>query len=148
VIEEVDGRVGISFMNSYPVQAPLQIRALPLAKRDKSTSAPARAAARPVPPATVTAAQPMERLRVSERAFQDREIVYFLKEPETHAFSLYHDYTETREGTDRYLNVVRPGSTVSNPSAKILDTGEALKTETLKGATITKAGLDIGERSV
>jgi hypothetical protein len=43
------------------------------------------------------------------------------------------------------LNVVRPGSTVSNPSAKILDTGEALKTETLKGEAITKAGLDIGE---
>ena len=51
----------------------------------------------------------MERVRVSERAFQDREIVYFLKSPETHAFSLYHDYTETREGTDRYVNVVRAG---------------------------------------
>jgi len=87
----------------------------------------------------------MNRIRVSERAFQDREIVYFLKEPTTHSFSLYHDYTETREGTDKYLNIVRAGSTVSDPSAKNLDTGEALKVETLKGEAITKAGIDIGE---
>lgn len=87
----------------------------------------------------------MENVRVPDRAFQDREIVYFLKEPETHAFSLYHDYTESGEGRDKYLNVVRRGSTVSNPSAKILDTGEPLKVETLKGEAITKAGIDIGE---
>ena len=87
----------------------------------------------------------MNRIRVSERAFQDREIVYFLKEPTTHAFSLYHDYTESREGTDKYLNVVRAGSTVSDPSARNLDTGEALKVETLKGDAITRAGIDIGE---
>ncbi len=87
----------------------------------------------------------MNRIRVSERAFQDREIVYFLKDPTTHSFSLYHDYTETREGTDKYLNIVRAGSTVSDPSARNLDTGEALKVETLKGEAITKAGIDIGE---
>ena len=82
---------------------------------------------------------------MTDRAFQDREIVYFLKSPETHAFSLYHDYTETREGTDKYINVVRQGSTVSDPSARILDTGETLKTEMLKGQAITDAKLDIGE---
>ena len=87
----------------------------------------------PSPAPSTGSGQAMERVRVSERAFQDREIVYFLKGPETHAFSLYHDYTETREGTDKYVNVVRAGSTVSEPSAKILDTGEALKVETLKG---------------
>jgi hypothetical protein len=87
----------------------------------------------------------MNRIRVSERAFQDREIVYFLKEPTTHSFSLYHDYTEKREGVDRYLNIVRRGSTVSDPSARNLDTGEALKVETLKGDAITKTGIDVGE---
>ena len=70
---------------------------------------------------------------------------YFLKGPETHAFSLYHDYTETREGIDRYVNVVRTGSTVSDPSAKILDTGEVLETKILKGPAITAAKVDIGE---
>lgn len=83
--------------------------------------------------------------RLSERARQDREIVYFLNPPETHSFFLYHDYTETREGVDKYLNVVRKGSSASGPSARILDTGEELKVETLKGEAITRAGLDIGE---
>jgi hypothetical protein len=91
---------------------------------------------------TALAQEPM---RLVERARQDREIVYLLREPETHAFDLFHDFTETREGTDKYLNVVRPGSTVSNPSARILDTGETLKPEVLKGTAITAAGLDIGE---
>jgi len=83
--------------------------------------------------------------RLDERARQNREIVYFLQQPETHAFGLYHDYTESRPGTDKYLNVVRAGSTVSNPSARILDTGEELRPETLRGDAVTRAGLDIGE---
>lgn len=149
ILEEPDGRVGISFMNTSPAQAPLVLRARP-------TSAPPStppATTPPAPPSAPAAAAgqaparevPMNRIRVSERAFQDREIVYFLKDPSTHAFSLYHDYTESREGTDKYLNVVRVGSTVSDPSARNLDTGEALKVETLKGDAITKAGIDIGE---
>lgn len=80
-----------------------------------------------------------------ERAFQDREIVYFLQQPETHSFFLYHDYTEKRPGVDRYLNIVRAGSKASKPSAKILDTGEALKVETLKGAEITDKGIDLND---
>ena len=52
--------------------------------------------------------------RLSERAHQDREIVYFLQQPETHSFDLYHDYTETRPDASRYVNVVRPGSSVTN----------------------------------
>lgn len=83
--------------------------------------------------------------RLTERAHQDRDIVYFLQQPETHSFDLYHDYTESRPGTDKYLNVVRKGSRASKPSAKILDTGENLKVETLRGEEITKASLDIGE---
>ncbi len=83
--------------------------------------------------------------RLSERARQDREIVYFLQQPETHAFDLYHDYTESRPSVDRYLNVVRGGSKVSNPSARILDTGESLQTQILRGDEITTAKLDIGE---
>jgi hypothetical protein len=40
---------------------------------------------------------------------------------------------------------VRAGSTVSNPSAVLLDTGEQLKVETLTGAELKKRGLDAGE---
>jgi hypothetical protein len=129
VITEGDGRIRISFMNTGAAAAPLVVRARPAAKRG---------------PDTGRASHPPDR-RLQERAFQDREIVYFLQQPSTHAFSLYHDYTESREGIDKYVNVVRAGSTVSNPSARILDTGETLKVETLKGAAITAAKIDIGE---
>ena len=145
VIEEPDGRLGISFMNIYPGQAPLVLRAAPLAKRDASPTSPTAPERSSTPADPSPPLPPMARVRIAERAFQDREIVYFLKSPETHAFSLYHDYTETREGTDKYINVVRQGSTVSDPSAKILDTGETLKVETLKGPAIAEARLDIGE---
>ena len=83
--------------------------------------------------------------RLTERAHQTREIVYFLQQPETHAFDLYHDYTESREGIDKYVNVVRRGSTVSKPSARVLETGEALTAETYRGEAIRRAGIDIGE---
>jgi hypothetical protein len=152
ILEEPDGRVGISFMNTYPGQAPLVLRARPAPAASAGSAAVAApaastaSAAAPSAPATAPApAVPMPRIRVSERAFQDREIVYFLKDPTTHAFSLYHDYTERRVGVDTYLNIVRAGSTVSDPSARNLDTGEALKVETLRGEAITRAGIDIGE---
>src|SRR5450759_2273688 len=65
-----------------------------------------------------------EQERLSERAHQDRDIVYFLQQPETHSFRLYHDYTESRTGVNGYANVVRQGSSASHPSASIVDTGE------------------------
>jgi hypothetical protein len=83
--------------------------------------------------------------RLTERARQDREIVYFLNPPETHSFFLYHDYTESREGVDNYLNVVRKGSSASNPSARILDTGQDLPVQTLKGEALARAGLKTDE---
>jgi hypothetical protein len=150
VIEEADGRLSLSFINTYPGEAPLIIRAKPL--RSVGEHAPA-AAARPASPAPPAApgdaappARPLNQIRVTERAFQDRDIVYFLKQPDTHAFSLYHDYTESREGVDKYVNVVRAGSSVSEPSAKILDTGEVLKTRVMTGADIAREKIEIEER--
>jgi hypothetical protein len=124
VLQEADGRILVSFWNATPAAAPLVLRARP---------APGLSG----DPSSVAA-------RLSERARQTREIVYFLQQPETHAFDLYHDYTESRPGTSTYLNVVRAGSTVSNPSALNLDTGEPLAWEVLKGEAITRAGLDGG----
>ncbi|HET9212251.1 MAG TPA: hypothetical protein VFR03_17740 [Thermoanaerobaculia bacterium] len=83
--------------------------------------------------------------RLAERAHQDRTIVYFLQPPETHSFDLYHDYTESRPGVDRYLNVVRTGSRASKPAARVLDTGETLRVETVKADDLLKAGLHPGE---
>ena len=140
VIEESAGRVGISFWNSLPAEAPLVVKA-----RRVSAAASSRPAARTFrfPVASPGSNETTVRLPVGERAHQDREIVYFLQQPETHAFDLYHDYTETRPGTDKYLNVVRTGSSVSHPSARILDTGEELKWEILTGDAIRRAGLDV-----
>jgi hypothetical protein len=83
--------------------------------------------------------------RLTERAHEDRDIVYFLQQPETHSFSLYHDYTESRPGTDKYLNVVREGSTVSSPSAYVLDTGEKLDTKLLSGSELIVAKIPTGD---
>src|SRR5262249_7952709 len=120
VVSEADGRVRVSFMNQAPGPAALTIKARPGAPTGEAAKAHALTNARsweaPAPHG------PTERARLTERAHQDRDIVFFLEPPETHAFSLYHHYTESREGTDTYLNVVRTGSTVSKPSAKILDT--------------------------
>lgn len=146
VIEEADGRIAVSFMNLSPAAMPVAIRAREVKPRPASETAAPGAA--PLPPAAEAPArdQPLNQIRVSERALQDREIVYFLKQPETHAFSLYHDYTASREGEHQYVNVVRAGSRVSDPSAKILDTGEVLKTRTLTGADVVREKIDIPDR--
>ena len=146
IIEEADGRIAATLMNIYPGDAPLVLRARAVAPR---SAAPPAAPAAPVPTAPGDAAPretPLNQVRVSERGIQDREIVYFLREPETHAFSLYHDYTASREGEHQYVNVVRAGSSVSEPSAKILDTGEVLKTRTLTGADVLREKIDIPDR--
>lgn len=123
VLQQPDGRVGISFWNPTPAEAPVTLRAVPV---------------RPIQAGASTAAP-----RLGERAYQNREIEYFLREPEAGAFDLYHDYTETRAGTSTYLNVVRAGSSVSNPRARNLDTGEELAWEVMKGEAITRAGLEV-----
>jgi hypothetical protein len=142
VLSEDDGRIMITFMHQAPGDPALVVKA-------RATASVGPGAA-PKPLTTARSWEPpgqgaTERARLTERAHQDRDIVYFLKEPSTNAFSLYHDYTESRPGTDKYLNVVRTGSRVSNTSAYILDTGEVLKDETLKGPAITAANIDLGQ---
>ncbi len=137
-----DARIKVSFLNRSPAAVPLIIKARPLAKNtvikipEEDIYNPGIGTARN---------QSKARLgyKFSERAFQDRDIVYFLQQPETGSFLLYHDYTENRTGMDRYLNIVRTGSKASNPSAIILDTGEQLKVESFIGDAITKHGISI-----
>ena len=142
VLMDPDGRLRVTFMHQAPGAAALVLKArLGALTGDAAKPRPLTNARSWEPP---SAQGPTERARMQERAHQDRDIVYFLLQPETHAFSLYHDYTESREGTDKYLNVVRTGSTVSNTSGRILDTGEVLKAETLTGAQVKSAGIDAG----
>ena len=139
VLSEVDGRIAIGFMNASAGEALLILRAKPRAQTGPS------AAPHPATQAVsweAPFAGETEQERLSSRAHQDRDIVYFLQQPETHAFSLHHDYTESRPGADRYLNVVREGSTVSDPSAYILDTGEKLPTRLMTGAELIAAKIE------
>ena len=142
VLPEPDGRIAISFMNPGAGEAPLMLRA-----KLGAETGPA-AAPRPLTESRSWEAPfqgETERQRLAERAHQNRDIVYFLEQPETHAFSLYHDYTESRPGVDKYLNVVREGSAVSDPSAYVLDTGEKLPTRLMTGAELSTAKIDAGE---
>lgn len=141
---ENDGRIKASYINAGPAAVPLRIegRKLPgtvnlkVERKDyvyKSGEGRDKSKAR-------------LNYEVPERAHQTREIVYFLQQPETHSFRLYHDYTETRVGTKNYLNVVRAGSKASNPSAINLDTGQPLKVETLKGSQqLAEKGIKLEE---
>ncbi len=142
VLPEPDGRVAISFMNGSGAEAPLVVKAKPGAKAGTLAAprAPGSAKSWEAPFAGET-----EQERLSERAHQDREIVYFLQQPETHAFRLYHDYTESHPGVDKYFNVVRIGSKVSDPAAYVLDTGEKLTTKMMTGAELAAARIDAGE---
>ncbi len=80
---------------------------------------------------------------LSERAYQDREILYELEAPETHAFRITHDYTVRKSGEKFYFNVVRAGSHVTNPESVDLDTGEKLKREILSGKQALERKLPI-----
>jgi hypothetical protein len=142
ILTEKDGRIAISFLHAGAGEAPLEVRAV----KDAQTGANSL-------PAELTKgrswespfAGETEQDRLSERARQDRDIVYFLQQPETHAFSLYHDYTETRVGVNGYANVVRSGSVASHPSAYTLDTGEQLKAEEMSGAEMIASKINTGE---
>jgi hypothetical protein len=142
ILTEKDGRIAVSFLHAGSGEAPLLLRARKTAQTG--------AAALPKPlAATRSWESPFtgetEQERLSERAHQDRDIVYFLQQPETHAFSLYHDYTETRAGISGYANIVREGSIASHPSASILDTGETLKTLEMSGAELAASKINVGE---
>jgi hypothetical protein len=143
ILTEKDGRIAISFLHAGAGEAPLEVRAV----KDAQTGEAA------LPKALTNErswespfAGEWEKDRLSERARQDRDIVYFLQQPETHAFSLYHDYTEARVGVNGYANVVRAGSVASHPSAYILDTGEQLKAEEMSGAEMIASKINTGEK--
>jgi hypothetical protein len=142
ILTEKDGRIAVSFLHAGSGEAPLELRAV----KDAQVGMAA------LPKALTTQVSwespfkgETEQERLSERAHQDRNIVYFLQQPETHSFRLYHDYTESRPGVNGYANVVRQGSSASHPSASILDTGEQLKALEMSGAEMIASKINTGE---
>jgi len=142
ILTQPDGRVAVSFMHAGTGEAPLVLRAV----KDAQTGAAATPAAlseRRSWESPFTGETEQDRL--SERAHQDRAIVYFLQPPETHSFILYHDYTESRVGVNGYANVVREGSVASHPSASVLDTSEQLTAREMSGAELSASKINTGE---
>lgn len=142
VMMEADGRIKLSFINSGPDNVNLLIKGR---KLSKSAYPPIKVAEPRLP---LEPGRNKSKARIGylfpEQANQKSEIVYFLQQPETNSFRLYHDYTETKVGVNKYVNVVRSGSKSSNPSAINLDTGQPLKVETLVGKAIKDKGIEIG----
>jgi hypothetical protein len=142
ILTEPDGRIAISFLHVAAGEAPLVIRAV----RDAQEGAAAL-------PRPVTEQRSWEspfqgeteRARLSERAHEDRSIVYFLQQPQTHAFRLYHELTESRTGVNAYFNVVRAGSMASDFTALLTDTGELLESRAMSGAQLSASKLNVGE---
>jgi len=68
------------------------------------------------------------------RAEQDREITYWLLEPDTHQFRISHDFNAAKPGQKFVQSLIRKGSTASDARFFDLDTGEELKAYPVDGA--------------
>ncbi len=74
------------------------------------------------------------------RAEQDREIRYWLLDPQTHQFRISHDFNVSRTGQKYVHSFVRKGSIVTQSQIFDLDTGEQLKTYNVTGKDVNALG--------
>jgi hypothetical protein len=79
-------------------------------------------------------------LAQTHRAEQDREIRYWLLDPQTHQFKISHDFNVTRAGQKSVHSFVRKGSIVTESQIFNLDTGEKLKTYNVSGKSVNALG--------
>jgi hypothetical protein len=114
IAQEGDGRIRLSFFNPIPGENPLKI----VARKNRDL-------------ARTVSEQP-----VAQRAHESQNIVYFLRDPNTHAFDVYRDHTEDRAGVSSYVNAVRHGNLAAKQYAHNLDTGEVLHPRLVKNAAL------------
>jgi hypothetical protein len=74
------------------------------------------------------------------RAEQDREIHYWLLEPDTHQFRISHDFTVSRAGQKYVHSFVRKGSVVTKSIVIDLGTGKQLETYNVTGKSVNELG--------
>jgi hypothetical protein len=74
------------------------------------------------------------------RAEQDREIHYWLLEPDSHQFRISHDFTVDRIGQKYVHSFVRKGSVVSKSIVIDLNTGKELPTYNVTGKSVNALG--------
>ena len=74
------------------------------------------------------------------RAEQDREIHYWLLEPDTHQFRISHDFTVSKPGQKYVHSFVRKGSVVTKSIVIDLGTGKQLATYNVTGKSVNELG--------
>lgn len=74
------------------------------------------------------------------RAEQDREIHYWLLDPDTHQFRISHDFTVSKPGQKYVHSFVRTGSVVTKSVVIDLNTGKQLETYTVTGKSVNALG--------
>jgi hypothetical protein len=74
------------------------------------------------------------------RAEQDREIHYWLLEPDSHQFRISHDFTVSKVGQKYVHSFVRKGSVVTKSIVIDLNTGKELKTYNVTGKSVNALG--------
>jgi len=74
------------------------------------------------------------------RAEQDREIHYWLLEPDTHQFRISHDFTVSKVGQKYVHSFVRKGSVVTKSIVIDLNTGKELETYNVTGKSVNALG--------
>jgi len=74
------------------------------------------------------------------RAEQDREIHYWLLEPDSHQFRISHDFTVSKVGQKYVHSFVRKGSVVTKSVVIDLNTGKELETYNVTGKSVNELG--------
>ena len=74
------------------------------------------------------------------RAEQDREIHYWLLDPDSHQFRISHDFTVSRPGQKYVHSFVRKGSVVTKSIVIDLNSGKQLETYNVTGKSVNALG--------
>jgi len=136
IMDIENGRVKISMVNDRQDELQVRItgRKLSIARADQQKTPPPgqqTQTAQSLPPAP----------EHFHRAEDDREITYWLLDPETHQFRFSHDFNIDRPGQKYAHSFVRKGSKVSPETTFIdLDSGKRLKTSIVTGKEVNTLG--------
>lgn len=74
------------------------------------------------------------------RVEQDREIHYWLLDPDSHQFRISHDFTVSKTGQKYVHSFVRTGSVVTKSVVIDLNTGKQLETYNVTGKSVNELG--------
>jgi len=136
IMEIENGRVKVSMVNDREDELQVRIKARKISvdrtdRHENQDAALQTQIVQTLPPAP----------EHFHRAEDDREITYWLLEPDSHQFRFSHDFNITRPGQKYAHSFVRKGSNVSPETTFIdLDSGKRLKTSIVTGKEVNALG--------